>query len=122
MLRESGEVYRTLIETSPDPIIMYDLTGRMIAANTQAAKTYGVSTSKEFLNEVKTVFNLLSDAGKADAEANFRRTLTEDVSQRNEYQIKVKKGKLLDTEAHSSIVYTVTGEPTAFISVIRDII
>lgn len=120
-LQNSEELYRTLIETSPDPIIMYDLHGKLIAANTQAVKIYGVSTSEELLKKVKTIFDLLTDEGQAAAKASLCKTLTDGTPERNEYFIKVINGKLHNAETHSSIVRTADGKPKAFISVIRDI-
>ncbi len=120
-LRESEELYRILIETSPDPIILYNLQGELLAANRQAAITYGVSDVEELLREVRTVFDLLTDDGKAYAETSFRHTLAEGTPQTNEYQVKIKGGKVIAAEMHSSIVRTATGEPRAFISVVRDI-
>lgn len=120
-LRESEELYRTLIETSPDPIIMYSLRGELLTANKQAARTYGVSSAAVFLREVKTVFDLLTDDGKAYAEASFRLTLAAGIPQKNEYLVRVRGGRIIAAEMHSSIVRTATGEPRAFISVVRDI-
>ncbi|MCX5819205.1 MAG: PAS domain S-box protein [Deltaproteobacteria bacterium] len=120
-LRESEELYRTLIETSPDAIIMYSLGGEILAANAQTAKVYGVSSVDEFLQEVKTVFDLLTEEGKALAAANLRRTLSEGHSQKNEYLVRNRNGTWIPMEINSSAVRTATGEPRAFISVIRDI-
>ena len=50
--QESDELYRTLIETSPDPIIVYSLKGELINANKQAAETYGVPTVADLLSEI----------------------------------------------------------------------
>ncbi|MGA3208021.1 MAG: PAS domain S-box protein, partial [Syntrophales bacterium] len=120
-LRESEELYRTLIETSPDPIVMYSLSGNMLAANVQAAEVYGVSSVAELLQEVKTIFDLLTEEGKAFAQGNFRRTLSEGQSQKNEYLGRIRNGRLIPIEINSSVVRNATGEPQAFISVIRDI-
>lgn len=120
-LRESEELYRTLIETSPDPIIMYSLKGEMLAVNTQAAKIYGVSSADDFLQEVKTVFDLLTDDSKVYAAANFNRTLAEGSGRPREYLLRDRGGRMITAETHSSIVRTATGEPLAFISVVRDI-
>ncbi|MCG6535011.1 MAG: PAS domain S-box protein, partial [Syntrophales bacterium LBB04] len=120
-IRESEELYRTLIETSPDPIVMYSLSGKILAANTQAAKAYGVSSVGEFLQEVQTVLDLLSEEGKGFAAANIRRILSKGSSQRDEYQIRIRDGSIIQVEINSSVLRTPTGEPRAFISVIRDI-
>ena len=120
-LRGSEELYRTLIETSPDPIVMYSLSGEILTANAQAAKVYGVSSVDELLKEVKTVFDLLTEEGKLIAKANFSRILSEGRSQKNEYQMQIRNGTSIPTEINSSVVQAVTGEPRAIISVIRDI-
>jgi two-component system, cell cycle sensor histidine kinase and response regulator CckA len=121
VLRESEERYRTIVEISPDPIIIYDLRGKILAANMQTAKIYGVSSVEEFLREIKTVFDLLADEDKAFATANFRHTLAEGISQKNEYLVRLGEGKMITVEINSSIIRAATGEPRAFISVIRDI-
>jgi PAS domain S-box-containing protein len=120
-LRESEERYRTLIETSPDPIIMYDLNGKILTANEEAAKIYGVSNVREFLSEVKTIFDVLTEDGKTFAAANFNRTLIEGKSQKNEYLLRVRNGATITAEINSSVIKSVSGEPSSFISVIRDI-
>ncbi|MCG6533652.1 MAG: PAS domain S-box protein [Syntrophales bacterium LBB04] len=120
-LRESEELYRTLIETSPDPIVMFSLSGQILAANTQTAKAYGVSSVGEFLQEVKTVFDLLSEESKVHAAANIGRILSKGHLQKDEYQIQIRDGSIIQVEINSSVVRTAAGEPRAFISVIRDI-
>jgi PAS domain S-box-containing protein len=120
-LRESEERYRTLIDTSPDPIITYDLSGKILTANAEAAKIYGVSNVNEFLSEVKTIFDVLTEDGKAFAAANFYHTLIEGKSQKNEYLLGVRNGATITAEINSSVIKSVSGEPSAFISVIRDI-
>ena len=113
--------YKTLIETAPDPILVYSLNGNILAANAQAAQIYGVSSVAELLSEVKTIFDLLSEEGKAFAKNNFRRTIMEGYSRKNEYSICVHDGKFISVDVNSSVIRTITGEPQAFISVIRDI-
>jgi PAS domain S-box-containing protein len=120
-LRESEERYRTLIETSPDPIIMYDLSGKILSANAEAARIYGAAGIDDFLSEVKTVFDVLTADGRAFAEENFKRTLKQGASQKNEYTVRRRDGSIIITEINSSLVKSATGGPAAFISVIRDI-
>ena len=121
LIRESEELYRMLIETSPDPIIMSDPEGNILAANTQTAKTYGISHVEAFLREVKTIADLLTDDGKASRAADCRFPFGAGVSQKKEFIMRLKNGKSIFVEINSSAVQTATGEPRAFISVIRDI-
>jgi PAS domain S-box-containing protein len=75
----------------------------------------------EFLSEVKTVFDVLTEDGKAFAAANFSHTLKEGASQKNEYLVRIRDGSNITVEINSSVIKSATGEPMAFISVIRDI-
>jgi diguanylate cyclase (GGDEF)-like protein/PAS domain S-box-containing protein len=120
-LEKSLGRYRTLIETSPDPIVMYSLSGNILAANAQAAEVYGVSSVAALFKEVKTVFDLLTEEGKAFAADNLRRTLMEGHSQKNEYLLRAHDGRVIPVEINTSVLQTVPGEPRALISVIRDI-
>jgi PAS domain S-box-containing protein len=120
-LRESEVLYRNLIETSPDPIVVYDLEGRIVTANKQAAEIYGVAGVEEFLACVKTVFDLLTEEGQRMAAASFQQTLSEGASQKNEYLIRIGDGNMIPMEINSSIIQNSGGEPQAFISVMRDI-
>ena len=100
---------------------MHDLNGKILTANTETARLYGVSTIEEFLSEVKTVFDLLTEDGKAFAAANIRKISANGTLQKNEYLVRVQSGAMLTAEANSSVVKALTGEPFAIISVIRDI-
>jgi PAS domain S-box-containing protein len=120
-LRESEERYRTLVETSPDSIILYSLTGEILAASGQTAAMYGASSTAEFMKEVRTVFDLLTDEGREKAAANFSRTLAKGHSEKNEYRIRLRDQSQIDVEINSSLVRDASGEPRAFISVVRDI-
>ncbi|MFA5179734.1 MAG: PAS domain S-box protein [Syntrophales bacterium] len=120
-LKENEDLYRTLVETSPDAILMYSLDGTIISANNQLAKTYGAASVVEFHREVKTVFDLLTEDSKVLAAANIQRTITEGYSHKNEYRVTLRDGKTIPVEINSSIVQTEDGEPRAIISIVRDI-
>ena len=120
-LKKNEKLYRTLIETSPDGIVVYDLTGKIITANHEAARIYGAASVEEFLAEVKTVFQVLTEEGRKMAMANFNRTLDDGFSEKNEYQIRRRNGSAMPIEINSSIIREAEGEPQSFISILRDI-
>ncbi len=119
--RESEALYKTLIETSPDPIVVYDLDGKILAVNMQTALIYGVPGPEAFLASVKTVFDLLTKEGRAEAALHFRRTLYEGQSQKNEYMVRSYSGEMIPMEINSSIIRDAGGAPKAFLSVLRDV-
>ncbi len=64
---ESENRYRSLVEASPDPIVMYDLQGNLITANQQAATIYGVGSPEELLAEIKSVFEVLDEESQKES-------------------------------------------------------
>ena len=48
--KESEEKYRSVLETSPDPIVAYDIEGKVTYLNSAFAKTFGW-TLDELLNQ-----------------------------------------------------------------------
>ena len=120
-LRESEEMYRMLVETSPDAILMYGIDGTILAVNKELVRKYGAESASEFHREIKSVFDLLEANGRSFAAENFKRTIAQGASQQNEYQVRLRDGKHLSVEINSSVVRTADGKPRAFISVVRDI-
>ncbi|MBP9010635.1 MAG: PAS domain S-box protein [Smithellaceae bacterium] len=120
-LRESEEMYRTLMDTSPDAIVVFSLSGELIAVSRQTARIYGVESVEEFLEEVRTVFDLLTEEGKAAAAVNIPTVITRGLSRGNEYEIRIRGGKTIVMEMNTSVIKDMDGNPKAFISVLRDI-
>jgi two-component system cell cycle sensor histidine kinase/response regulator CckA len=118
---ETEALYRTLIETSPDPIIMFAPDGSVLAANAQAARAYGTASVAELLGEVKTIFDVLASESLEAAAANLRRLISTGGPQKHEYLVRVRSGSVIPMEINSSLVRTAAGEPRAVISVVRDI-
>ncbi|MBN1382267.1 MAG: PAS domain S-box protein [Deltaproteobacteria bacterium] len=120
-LRESEALYRTLIEMSPDVIVMYDFNGKIITANSLAAKAYGVSNINEMLRELKSMYDILAEDSKAFARENLKKAISEGQTKSNEYMVRLQDGTILPVEVSSSLVRTKTDKPYAVISIIRDI-
>ncbi|MBN1533713.1 MAG: PAS domain S-box protein [Spirochaetes bacterium] len=120
-LRRSEERYRSLVETSPDPIIMYDLRGNFIAVNRNAAESYGFNSVEEFLAEHGNVAGIIYEEDRLRALDNFRKTLVTGFSRGTEYRVQMPSGELRPVEVNSSVLKDANGEPYAFISIVRDI-
>jgi PAS domain S-box-containing protein len=120
-IRENEERYHRLVETSPDSIVMYDVSGNLITVNQKTADLYGVESPEQFITEAKNVLNILPEEDRLKAVQNFRQTVATGKSVNNEYSIICKGGSLLPVEINSSMVAGPDGRPIAFISVVRDI-
>ena len=113
--------YRSLVDASPDPILMYDLKGDLISVNQNAAELLGLASPEDFIREVQTIGNLLDQGDRERAFANFARTLKTGTSEKNEYLARWRDGQTWPVEVNSSIVRGADGKPEFFVSVVRDI-
>jgi PAS domain S-box-containing protein len=118
-LQESEEIYRTLVETSPDGITMYDLEGRLIKVNRQAAAMMGYASPEEL--EGLSVFEQLAPEERERAAVDLRRTVARGGTHDVEYTLRRRDGSTLQVELRSSVVRGRDGAPRAVISVVRDI-
>ena len=70
-LRESEERYRSLVEASPDAVLLTDLGGRILLCNRRAAALHGYETGEELMS--KNSFNLIASEDRERAMADAMR-------------------------------------------------
>ena len=119
-LRESEARYRSLIETSPDAIILTDLEGNLLMANQEAARLLGVDSVEELLSGEVNAFDLIAPEDRQRSIANVRKTL-EERGVRAEYKVLRMDGGTFPAEMNVSLIRDAEGKPEAFIGVVRDI-
>ncbi len=114
-LRESEEYYKSLFVNAGDAIFIFDLSGRIMAANTAACKQYGYTP-----DELQTL--RVSDIDTVEETASFQNrvaTLREQESFRFEVIHRRKDGTRLFVDATAQLI-NVRGH-AAIISICRDI-
>jgi PAS domain S-box-containing protein len=116
-LRQSEQRYRLLLESSPDPVVVYNIQGRATYVNPAFEQTFGFSSNEllgkqiDFVPEEnwpetkEAIVNMLS--GKKIHLFETRR-LTKD-------------GRVLDVQLSSTLYYDHKGEPAGNIVTLRDI-
>ena len=118
-LRESEEKYKTLVETSPDAVVMSDLTGHITFASRRAAEMYGIEHVEEMLGRNPLEF--------IDAEAheryrtNLQTFIEEGIRRDVEYKLVRKDGTRFPGELSGAVIRNVSGNPVAITAFIRDI-
>lgn len=118
-LRKSEQRYRTLVETSPDAIIVSDLEGKVVAANQRAADMHGVAGSEQLLG--MDVYEFIVPEDRARAAENAKRTLRLQSVHDIEYRMLRRDGSRFEAELTASTILGPAGRPAGFMAVVRDI-
>ncbi len=118
-LRESQELYRQLIETSPFAIINTDLEGKIITLNHQAINILGISEEEETIGSDFFNFIILEDRSKAKLDVHLA---TEKGLLRNvEYSLMNKNKQLIPFETSISVIFNDEQKAEAFLFIGQDI-
>jgi len=118
-LGESEKIYRIMVETSPDAIIISDINAHIIMANHQAAVMYGID-NKEFLVG-KNSFDFIVPEDRERARKDFRLLLLDGCTKSTRYSILKTDSTPCPIEINTSLVLNHRGKPKALVSVCRDI-
>ncbi len=120
-LRESEQRFRTAIEISPDAIISFDLDGRVLVANREAARFAGFDSVEELLARKTNVFDVLAPEDHLSARQNIQQLIEKDVLRDVEHTAVSKDGVRRPIEVNTSLYRDSQGNPKAIISIFRDI-
>jgi PAS domain S-box-containing protein len=118
-LKESEEVYRTLVETSPDSITLTDLQGIILKANQGALAIHGFKSEEELIG--KNSFDLIAPSDKQRAAENMKKTLETGSSGTIEYALLRKDGSTFKGELSATLVRDLGGRPHQFMAIVRDV-
>jgi PAS domain S-box-containing protein len=118
-LRESEEMYKTLVQTSPDAVTVTDLKGKITEVSQRTVELHGFRSVEELKG--KSAFELIAPEDHKRARANLRKTLKEGLVRNVEYVMLKKDGTCFVGEMSASLVKDVRGKPKAFVGIARDI-
>ena len=116
-LQASEERHRSLLEASPDPIVVYDLKGRATYVNPAFEQTFGWSNEELLDSQIDYV----PDENWAETKAAIERMLRGEKIQSFETRRLTKDGRVLDIQLSSSLLSSQEGEPAGNIVILRDI-
>ncbi len=124
-LREREELYRKLIETSPDAIALYDCdtkNGNIVKANQQAAVLLGYTDVNEMRANIKNIIELIDESDREKANKSIKEIIEGiGVNKNTEYTLRKKGGAPIPVEIHTSLIKDDDGKPRYLLSIVRDI-
>ena len=119
MAQQAAELYRSVVETSPDAIMVTDLNGRVLMCNQQAAAHHGAEGPEAMLG--LSGFDFVAPEDRERAVENARRTLETGGVRNVEYTLVRRDGSRIPAELSASLIRDPQGQPRAFIAVVRNV-
>gem|GEM_PF-1589714 len=118
-LRESELYYRTLIETSPNGIIRFDLNGDIRMANIQAAKMLGYSTPKELIN--RNLFDYVAPNDLEKWQVNLKNALNDGYVKHLECTLISRDNAGFCIDMSIATLRGISNQPAGYVGIISDI-
>ncbi|MGE5402401.1 MAG: PAS domain S-box protein [Ignavibacteriales bacterium] len=113
------DVYFTLLGTSPQAIIITDLSGKIIEISQSALDIHGYTDKKELLGN--SIYNLIAPEDHQKASDCREKVLNECISCSIEYLMLKSNGSRFTGEVSTSLVRNNSGAPVYFVTLTRDI-
>lgn len=111
--------YRTLVETSPDAILIIDLNYRITTANKRAAEMLGFESLERMVGT--GVLDHIAPEDRVRAYDDVIKAIRGDRVTRIEFTLMRRDGSRFPGEVSVAAVYGAAGIATAFITIIRDV-
>lgn len=116
-LRESEARYRSLLESSPDPVVVYNIHGMATYVNPAFEQTFGLSR-RELLGKQ---IDFVPEENWPETKAAIQRMLSGKKISLFETKRLTKDGRQLDVQLSSTLYHDRTGRPAGNIVTLRDI-
>ena len=118
-LRESEQFLRTIIDMSPDGIIITSLTGKILRVSPKAAAMSGYSTLEEVIG--RSIFEFIVPEERERAMFIAKEMLKGNYSGAAEYQLITRDGSLMFAEVNGEVIRDTNGRPKGMMFVERDV-
>ncbi|HVO36951.1 MAG TPA: PAS domain S-box protein [Candidatus Acidoferrum sp.] len=119
VIHESEEKTRNILQSSPDAIVVTDLSGTMIDCNQAALELAGVSSKEELLG--KNTYDLISPKDYEKSMKNMEILLEQGTIRDFELNAVAKNGREFPAEVSMSLMKDTKGIPRYFVATIEDI-
>ncbi len=117
-LTESEEKYRSVMESVPDPIVVYDMTGVVTYMNPAFTKVFGYSLEDSMGNKMD---HFVPKAHWKETMEGISSILNGEIIPRLETKRKAKNGRLVDVTTRGSVYRDKNGNPMGSVIIHRDV-
>ena len=121
VLESDAITSHVLVETAPDCITLFDLSGRILVINAIAAEQLGYASIDELCREKKTVLDIIAPYDRERALREIAACIAQGNKFSVEYDCLTKDGQVLPVEINTSVVLDDNGQPVGFVGITRDI-
>ena len=118
-LKTNEEKYRTLLNSSPDGIVLIDLKGIITEVSEIGLELFGFATRDELFGH--DFFSFVPSDEISIARGIVDKTLSEGLVQNTQLKIRRKNASLFFSEISSTLIQDEDGMPLSFMMIIRDI-
>ncbi|TAK33966.1 MAG: PAS domain S-box protein [Chloroflexota bacterium] len=118
-LRESEERYRTLVETTPDALVLLDMESTILLCNHQAAELLGFDAAEELVG--RNGFHLVVSEDHERAATGQDITRQDGRIMGGELDLIRKDGTRLPVEISGSLIRDAEGNPQCYIALFHDV-
>lgn len=118
-IEESERLFRSLIDTAPDTVLLTDLAGRVIYASDNAVELFGYAMLEEVIG--KSIFEFVQASCNEKASKDLAEASGGSVVKKREYVIRRGDGDITTGEVNLSPINGESGGIRALMYVIRDI-
>lgn len=118
-LKENEEKYRTMINASPDGVVLIDLSGKIKEASEIGIKLFGADTREDILG--KHIDNFVADNAKEIIQELVNTTISGGLTQNTELRLKKTDQSLFLGEISANLIQGADESPISILMVVRDI-
>ncbi|MFZ4522723.1 MAG: PAS domain S-box protein [Bacteroidales bacterium] len=117
--RLSEEKYKTMMNASPDGILLVDLNGTITEISEIGTELIGAISKDDLLG--KNAFRFIPGQEKNTLRDLYQKTLNEGLAQNIELKVRRKNHTVFPAEISTTLIQDTNGKPISFMIVMRDI-